>query len=67
MRRVRWHELPDDLVARIALHHRMALRKRMAERRLAGTRKHKAHLELATLFNFANGELHIVMQMLERP
>tara|TARA_R110002072_G_scaffold298743_1_gene473130 strand:+ start:133 stop:270 length:138 start_codon:yes stop_codon:yes gene_type:complete len=45
----------------------MALRKRMAERRLAGTRKHKAHLELATLFNFANGELHIVMQMLERP
>ena len=62
-----WRDLPDDVVGRIALHHRMALRKRMAERRLTATRKHKAHRELAKLFDFANGELHRVLQLLERP
>ena len=59
-----WHGLPDDVVRQIMLHYRMGVRKRLAQRRLAATRKRNALRELVEMFDFTHGHSELVLQLL---
>lgn len=57
-------DLPEDLQRYIQdarLRHRIALRRRMAQRRLAHTRRRAVHDELTGLYEFLHGQLFILL------
>ena len=59
-------DLPEDLRREIFVRYRTELRRGMALRRLHHTRTRRLIAELHSVYEFANGNADIVLQMLAR-
>ena len=53
--------LPDDIVQHVFVLYRLGVLLRCAQRKLAHTRQRGVHLQLASLFRFANGSIEVIL------